>query len=157
SGDLYSPLMLFDDLDADGAAEMVVISHEALWTFDTEDGQLEFTARYAPMIRTYMASVASVKLAPTDPHPALVTTNPHIPGLKAVTQDGRSRAETLWKVVVGAKEDQYQSAIRIGPGGPDVVSDLDADGRYEVLASIANEHGDRSQHLVVFDAATGGR
>jgi hypothetical protein len=26
AGDLYSPLMLFDDLDADGAAEMVVIS-----------------------------------------------------------------------------------------------------------------------------------
>ena len=29
AGDFYSPLMLFDDLDADGAAEMVVISHEA--------------------------------------------------------------------------------------------------------------------------------
>src|SRR4051812_27430565 len=50
-GDFYSPLMLFDDLDADGAAEMVVISHEALWTFDTEDGRLKFHARYAPMIR----------------------------------------------------------------------------------------------------------
>ena len=38
--------MLFDDLDADGAVEMVVISHEALWTFDTENGRQEFTARY---------------------------------------------------------------------------------------------------------------
>ena len=98
-----------------------------------------------------------MKLSPTDPHPSLVMINPHIPGLKAVRQDGRSRAETLWKVVVGGKEDQYQSAIRIVPGGPDVVSDLDGDGRYEVLASITNEHGDRSQHLVVFDAATGRR
>jgi outer membrane protein assembly factor BamB len=157
SGDLYSPLMFFDDLDADGAAEMVVISHEALWSFDTEGGRLEFTARYAPMIRTYAASVASVKLAPTDPHPALVMINPHIPGLRAVRQDGQTRAETLWTVVVGGKEDQYQSAVRIGPGGPDVVSDLDGDGRYEVLASITNEHGDRSTHLVVYDAATGRR
>src|SRR5207302_7299141 len=36
AGALYSPLMLFDDLDADGAVEMAVISHEALWSFDTE-------------------------------------------------------------------------------------------------------------------------
>ena len=55
-GDFYSPLMLFDDLDADGAVEMAVISHEALWSFDTETGRQEFTARYAPMIRTYMAA-----------------------------------------------------------------------------------------------------
>ena len=54
-GDFYSPLMLFDDLDADGAVEMVVISHEALWTFDTETGRQKFAARYAPMIRTYYA------------------------------------------------------------------------------------------------------
>ena len=83
--------------------------------------------------------------------------NPHLPGLKAVRQDGKSQASTLWKVVVGGKEDQYQSAVRITPGGPDVVSDLDGDGRSEVLASITNEHGDRSQHLVVFDASTGRR
>ena len=156
-GDFYSPLMLFDDLDADGAVEMVVISHEALWTFDTENGRQEFTARYAPMIRTYMATDRLGEARPADPHPSLVMINPHIPGLKAVRQDGRSQASTLWKVVVGGKEDQYQSAIRIAPGGPDVVSDLDGDGRYEVLASITNEHGDRSQHLVVFDASTGRR
>jgi hypothetical protein len=156
-GDFYSPLMLFDDVDTDGAIEMVVISHEALWTFDTENGRQEFTGRYAPMIRTYMAQIASVKLSPTDRYPSLVMINPHLPGLKAVRQDGRSRAATLWKVVVGGKEDQYQSAVRILPGGPDIVYDLDGDGRYEVSASITNEHGDRFQHLVVFDASTGRR
>src|SRR5262249_42664485 len=117
----------------------------------------EFRGGSAPMIRTYSASVASVKLAPTDPHPSLVMINPHIPGLRAVRQDGRSRAETAWKVVVGEKEDQYQTSVKVGPGGPDVAPDLDGDGRYELLASIANEHGDRTQHLVVFDAATGER
>lgn len=157
AGDLYSPLMLFDDLDADGALEMVIISHEALWSFDTENGRQEFTARYAPMIRTYMATIASVKLSRADSCPALVMINPHIPGLEAVRQDGRSGASTLWRVVVGGKEDQYQSAIRIAPGGSDAVSDLDGDGRFEILASITNEHGDRSAHLVVFDATTGGR
>jgi outer membrane protein assembly factor BamB len=83
--------------------------------------------------------------------------NPHLPGLQAVRQDGRSQATTIWRVVVGGKEDQYQSTIRIAPGGADVAADLDADGRYELLASITNEHGDRKQHLVIFDAATGKR
>ena len=83
--------------------------------------------------------------------------NPHLPGLKAIRQDGKTEAKVLWKVVVGEKEDQYQSAIKIAPGGPDVVTDLDGDGRYEVVASITNEHGDRAQHLVVFDASTGRR
>jgi outer membrane protein assembly factor BamB len=156
-GDFYSPLMLFDDLDGDGAVEMVVISHEALWTFDTENGEQELTARYAPMIRTYYASIASAKLSPADRNPALVMINPHLPGLEAVRQDGKLQASRLWKVVVGGKEDQYQSAIRITPGGPDVVADLDGDGRPEVLASITNEHGDGLPHLVVFDAATGRR
>jgi outer membrane protein assembly factor BamB len=156
-GEFYSPLMLFDDLDGDGALEMVVVSHEGLWSFDTDSGRLEFTAQYAPAIRTYSAAIASVKLAHDDAHPSLVMINPHIPGLEAVRQDGRSRASRLWKAVVGEKEDQYQSAIQIAPGATDVVADLDGDGRYEVLASITNEHGDGSRHLVVFDASNGAR
>jgi hypothetical protein len=154
-GDFYSPIMLFDDLDGDGVVEMAVISHEALWSFDTGTGRQEFAARYAPMIRTYNATVASVKLAKSDLRPSLVMINPHLPGLEAVRQEGRSQATRIWKVVIGGKEDQYQSTIRIAPGGADVAADLDADGRYELLASIMNEHGDRKQHLVIFDAATG--
>ncbi len=157
TGNLYSPLILFDDLDADGAVEMAVISHEGLWSFDTENGRLELAAQYAPSIRTYMATIASVRLSPADPYPALVMINPHLPGLKAVRQDGKSRATTLWKVVVGGAEDQYQVGVRIRPGGPDVVADLDGDRRYEIIATIIGEHGDRSRHLVVFDAATGRR
>src|SRR5262249_46827965 len=39
--------------------------------------------------------------------------------------------------------------------GPGLVYDLENDGRYQVLASIKNEHGDGTTHLVVFDARTG--
>jgi outer membrane protein assembly factor BamB len=156
-GDFYAPLMLFDDLDGDGTDEMAVISHEALWTFDIENGRQKFYARYAPMIRTYYATIASLKLSSADPHPTLVMINPHLPGLKAIWQDGRTQATTLWKVVVGGKEDQYQSAIKIEPGAPDLVYDLDGDGRYEVVATIIDEHDDHATHLVVFDAATGRR
>src|SRR5262249_58328067 len=110
-GDFYSPIMLFDDLDGDGAVEMAVISHEALWSFDTETGRQEFAARYAPMIRTYNATVASVKLATSDPRPSLVMINPHLPGLEAVRQDGQSQATRIWKVVIGGTGGPYQSAV----------------------------------------------
>src|SRR5262249_18777557 len=93
----------------------------------------------------------------TDVYPSLVMINPHIPGLEAVRQDGRSSASTLWKVVIGGKEDQYQSAIKIDSGGFDVVYDLGGDGRHQIAAAIVNEHGDGSALLVLFDAATGAR
>src|SRR5205807_2328558 len=84
---------------------------------DPETGRQKFNARYGPAIRSYDATIAAVKLAPGDAHPALVMINPKIPGLRAVRLDGKTRAETLWKVVVGPLEDQYQPAVRITPGG----------------------------------------
>lgn len=156
-GGLYAPLILFADLDADGAAEMVVISHEEIWTFDPATGAQKFNARYGPSIRTYVSTIAVVKLAPGDTHPSLVMINPMIPGLRAVRLDGKSRAETLWKVVVGPLEDQYQPAVKIAPGGADVAYDLNGDGRYHLAASVFNERGDGKQHLLLFDARTGSR
>src|SRR5207253_6303392 len=116
-----------------------------------------FHASYGPSIRTYYATVAAIKLQPRDASPALVMINPHLPGLKAVSQDGKTFARELWKVVIGAKEDQYQKNVTIAPAGPGLVYDLENDGRYQVLASIKNEHGDGKTHLVVFDARTGKR
>ena len=94
-GALYSPLMLFADMDADGRDEMVVISHEQIWTFDTETGRQKFYAAYSPQIRTYSATIAAVRLRPDDPTPSLVMVNPHIPGLKVVRQDGKTAAAPL--------------------------------------------------------------
>ena len=156
-GILYAPRLLFSDLDADGRDEMVVISHEEIWTFDTETGSQKFHAQYSPNIRTYSGTIAAIKLAPHDPHPTLVMINPHIPGLKAVQQDGRTAATTLWKVVVGKQEDQYQAKVRIVPGGADCVYDLNGDDRYEIVASITNEHDDEKTHLTVFDTRDGKR
>ena len=59
--------------------------------------------------------------------------------------------------MIGGKEDQYQKNITITPAGPGLVYDLENDGRYQVLATIKNEHGDGNSHLVVFDAPTGKR
>src|SRR5205807_3470235 len=124
---------------------------------DPETGRQKFNARYGPAIRSYDATIAAVKLAPGDAHPALVMINPKIPGLRAVRLDGKTRAETLWKVVVGPLEDQYQPAVRITPGGSDVAYDLTGDGRHVLAASITNERGDGKQRLALFDARTGKR
>jgi hypothetical protein len=157
TGVFYAPLILFADLDGDGRAEMVVISHEQIWAFDPERGRQTFYSGHGPSIRTYMATVAAIKLQPNDVCPALVMINPHLPGLRAVQQDGKTFARQLWKVVVGGKEDQYQKHVTIAPAGPALVYDLQNDGRYQILASIKNEHGDGQTHLVIFDARTGKR
>jgi hypothetical protein len=157
TGVVYAPLLLFADLDGDGSDELVVISHEQVWAFDPRTGRQTFFAAYSPSIRTYSATVAAVKLRPDDRCPALVMINPHLPGLKAVRQDGKTSASELWKVVVGGREDQYQKQVTVAPAGPGLVYDLDNDGRYLVLASIKNEHADGQGHLVVFDARTGRR
>jgi hypothetical protein len=44
--------------------------------------------------------------------------------LKAVSQDGKTFARELWKVVVGGTEDQYQKNLTITPAGPGLVYDL---------------------------------
>jgi outer membrane protein assembly factor BamB len=157
TGVFYSPLILVADLDGDGREEVVIISHEQVWAFDPKDGRQKFYAAYAPSIRTYMATVTVVKLKPTDACPALVMINPSLPGLKAVSQDGKTFARELWKVVVGGKEDQYQKRVTVAPAGTSLVYDLDNDGHYLVLASVKNEHGDGATRLVVLDAGTGRR
>jgi hypothetical protein len=157
TGVFYAPLILFADLDGDGTAEMVVISHEQIWAFDPRTGKQTFYADYAPSIRTYYATIAAIKLRPQDTCPALVMINPHLPGLRAIRQDGKTFARELWKVVIGGKEDQYQKQVTISPVGPGLVYDLENDGRFQILASIKNEHGDGKTHLVVFEAQTGKR
>src|SRR5262245_2838142 len=157
TGVFYSPIFLFADLDGDGRDELVVIGHEQIWVFDPDAGAQKFYTAYGPSIRTYLATVAAVKLQPGDARPALVMINPSLPGLKAVAQDGKSSAHELWKVVIGGKEDQYQKLVTVGPAGTSLVYDLNRDGRNVVLVSIKNEHGDGESRLVIFEASTGRR
>lgn len=157
TGVVYSPLLLFADLDADGEAELVVISHEQVWTFDTQTGQRKLTARYSGQIRTYYATIAAVKLNPNDKFLSLVMINPHLPGLKVISQDGATFAKEHWKVVIGGLEDQYQKHVTVGPAGPDLLYDLHRDGRYLIFVSVKNEHHDGATSLVIFDAKSGHR
>lgn len=157
SGDVYSPLILMADLNNDGDDEVVVISHETVWTFDTKSGQPLLRATYSPSIRTYYATIAAIKLSPTDRYPTLVMINPHLPGLKAVEQDGKTTARQLWKVVIGGQEDQYQKKVTINPAGPSLVYDLNRDGHYLLFASIKNEQSDGAVSLSIFDTRTGRR
>ena len=98
-----------------------------------------------------------MKLSPSRPAPALVMINPHLPGLKAVRQDGRTQATVLWKVVVGEKEDQYQSAIRIAPGGRMSSPTSTATAGTRSWRRSRTSTATARKHLVVFDASTGRR
>jgi hypothetical protein len=157
TGVFYAPLILFADLDGDDHAEMVVISHEQIWAFDPDSGRQTFYSSYGPSIRTYMATIAAIKIQPKDVCPTLVMINPFLPGLKAVQQNGKTFARELWKVVVGGREDQYQKRVTLTPAGPALVYDLEHNGSYQILVSIKNEHEDGRTFLVVFEALTGKR
>ena len=157
TGVFYSPLILIADMDGDGREEMAVVSHEQLWAFDSTNGRQTRIAAYGSSIRTYMATVAVVKLRPEDTSPAVVMINPSLPGLKAIGQDGKTFARELWKVVIGGVEDQYQKRVTVAPAGTSLVYDLSNDGRYMILVAIKNEHGDGETHVVFFDARTGER
>jgi outer membrane protein assembly factor BamB len=157
TGVIYSPIFLFADLAGDGRQDMVVVSHEQIWAFDVRTGRQSFYSAYVPSIRTYWATIAAVKLEPHDPRPALVMINPHLPGLKAVRQDGKANAQELWKKVIGTKEDQYQKQVSISAAGSALVYDLNNDGHFFALVSIENEHGDGQSHLGVFDTRNGER
>ncbi|MCC7265396.1 MAG: VCBS repeat-containing protein, partial [Candidatus Latescibacteria bacterium] len=56
-----------------------------------------------------------------------------------------------------AKEDQYQSQVKIEGGAPDPFVDLDGDGQIEMLAAITNEYGDGRTWLAIFGADQGER
>jgi hypothetical protein len=60
------------------------------------------------------------------------------------------KASHLWR-----DENNFGGQTRIGQLLPGLVYDLENDGRFQILASIKNEHGDGNTHLVVFEARTG--
>ncbi|MCC7264534.1 MAG: hypothetical protein IT369_18635, partial [Candidatus Latescibacteria bacterium] len=100
-GTIYAPLHLIADMDGDGRAEMVMLSHEQLWVYDLETSQRRWYGQWNPrIIRTYWAHTAALPLKAGQP-PALLMINPHLPGLKVVEQDGQTARER-WRVVVGA-------------------------------------------------------
>ncbi|MSR83022.1 MAG: VCBS repeat-containing protein [Candidatus Latescibacteria bacterium] len=155
-GAIYAPLHLIADMDGDGRAEMVMISHEQLWIYDLETSQRQMYSQWTPhTIRTYWANTAALPLK-AGARPSLLMINPHLPGLKVVDQDGQS-AHELWKLVIGGKEDQYQPLIKIEGSSPDPFIDLDGDGEIEMLVAITNEHGDGKTWLVIFGADQGER
>ena len=154
-GTIYAPLQLIADMNGDGGADMVMISHEAMWVYDLASGKRLMQGSWGPSIRTYWAATAAVPLAAGE-LPSLLMINPFIPGVQVVTQDGAT-ARSKWKQVVGDKENQYQAKVKIDRAAPDPFVDLDGDGQIEILAAVTNEHGDDKSHLVIFGSRTGVR
>lgn len=154
-GVIYSPLHLIADMDGDGRAEMVIISHEQAWLFDLETSERKAYYHWQPQIRTYMAQAAALPLKPGE-LPSLLIINRSLPGVEVISQDGKT-ARRKWKAVVGPIEDQYQPVIEIQGGAPDPFMDLNGDGSIEIITAVLNEHGDNLTHLVLFSADDGKR
>ena len=83
--------------------------------------------------------------------------NPHLPGLKAIEQDGKSLPTNFGRLSSATARTNTKSGVSIEPVAPGLVYDLENNGHYVILASIKNEHGDGQARLVVFDALSGER
>ena len=155
TGTVCAPRFFFADYNLDGRTELIVVSHQQAWFYNVETGRQELSVKWPPLIRTYSASLAMLPATPSA-RPSLFSINPHIPGVERVDiVNGETRV--VWHQVVGGKEDQYQTAVKIAPGAADPFLDLAGDGHLFVLAKVTNEHQDEKSCLVVFDAATGAR
>ncbi|MBI3118496.1 MAG: VCBS repeat-containing protein, partial [Candidatus Hydrogenedentes bacterium] len=153
-GVIYSPRHFFADYDQDGETELVMVSHQKAFFFDSAKNALELEVGW-PQIRTYNATLAMLPVGPGEA-PSLLSINPHIPGVERV--DVRyGQAEVVWRQVVAEQEDQYQTQVKIAPGAPDPFLDLDGSGKVYIVASVTNERNDGLVHLNIFDAANGNR
>ncbi len=157
-GMIYAPIHALADIDGDGQVEMLMVGHEQLWAYDLKTQEREFRTTWRPegRIRSYSATIGVMPLKRGE-LPALLLISPHIPGVEVVRQDGKGNSSILWKKAVYAREDQYQTDVKIRPGAPNPFMDLDGDGQLEIMASVTNEHKDDKARLVIFDADNGER
>jgi hypothetical protein len=153
-GNIFGAQFLTADADGDGADDLIFVSMEQAWVYDLHAGSRKMYYHWGQGIRTYSAYVAARRL---QDNLILTMINPHLPGLESVALEKDGSTRLLWKQVAGDTEDQYQQTLKLAPACSDPLVDLDADGRFEILTRITNEHGDQKSYLVVFDSQTGRR
>ncbi len=156
-GVIYAPIHALADIDGDGQAEILMISHEQLWAYDLKTQERKFYTTWRDeKIRSYSANIGILPLKRGE-LPSLLLISPHIPGVEVVRQDGKGKSSIVWKKLVFPTDDQYQPEVKIGPGAPNPFMDIDNDGYLEIMASVSNEHKDGKTRLVIFNADNGDR
>jgi outer membrane protein assembly factor BamB len=154
-GEIFAPQFMIDDVDGDGAPDMVMVSMQEIWVYDMATGQLKEHAKWEPHYRSYTATLGLIHPKGSK-RPLLLSVTRNLPGVEALRWEDK-HAEVVWRDIIGGVADEYQLVFAAKPGAPDSFIDLDGDGSVEIVALIHNEHKDGHDRLVVYDSGTGTR
>ncbi len=145
----FTPELVMADMDADGALEIVVVTYDRAYAFETDSGTPSMEA-YWDSGRNYGEII--VTDIDDDPHLELVVHAYQLrEHLSVLDNDGKSM-RLLWDNFF---EQNYPGDDKEYAPCANSVQDFDGDGRHEVLLSLYNDTGDNRWHVLLVDALTG--
>ena len=151
--DVFMPLCVVDDIDADGVQEICVATHYRVMIYEGTTGRKETELRYHSS-RNYgwfgLVDVDAdgqqelITLADFQSHFDVLNYDPALPE--------PDRLSVRWRRDI---EEQIERRERWPQIGPRPLADVTGDGLPEIVVNLFNEHGDEQWHVVVLDARDG--
>jgi hypothetical protein len=149
--EVYEMLWTIGDVDADGALDVVFMTHYRVVVYDGQTGKKKSTIAWDVGRNYGQMSLANVDGEPGDEIVVVVDSPPHVDLLKYAPEKGKLVWQTRY-VTDAQVLLPIDVRLYIIPNG---VVDVDGDGRVEIVYNLYNHGGDRRWHVVIRDALTG--
>ena len=144
----WDPNVLVVDVDADGQLDIVVATHYRILVFDGATGETKMQLQYHGYRNYGWFGAANID---DDPYPEFGVVADFSMHSEVIDNDGT--ALTL-RWLRDIQPDPAQSTKVVRPK-PQALVDVDGDGRFELVYSVYNDHGDGQWHIVGVDALSG--
>ncbi|HQO33598.1 MAG TPA: VCBS repeat-containing protein [bacterium] len=145
----FVPEMLLADMDGDEQQEIVVVTYDRMYVYETSDGRPSMFCLWESG-RNYGELVA--ENIDNDPYPELIMHAYELREHLSVLDNDGKNLTLLWDHFF---EQNYPIDNKDYFCCENSVQDFDGDGRKEVLLSLYNDTGDERWHVLVVDAITG--
>lgn len=144
----WDPNVLVVDVDADGQLDIVVATHYRILVFDGATGETKMQLQYHGYRNYGWFGAANID---DDPYPEFGVVADFSMHAEVIDNDG---TELTLRWLRDIQPDPSQSTKVVRPK-PQALVDVDSDGRFELVYSIYNDHGDGQWHVVGVDALSG--
>lgn len=145
---LFHPLPIVGDFDADGRQEIAVLPWYELLIFDAETGKIKDRQRFCEGRAYGFLGVYDLNGDGLSEFVVQADYAKHV----AVLGYKDGKLAVLWRKDIELGFGNPQKVLRVGP---DPVADVDGDGKREVLINAYNDSGDGHWHVTVHDGMTG--
>ncbi len=145
----YPPPIAVADLDLDGSMEVFLATFERIYSFDGLTGRQEMLA-YSPGINRNYGTMVATNLD-EDPYPEIALLAPNLNEHLWIVDNDGSRLTQIWDrfFEYSYPDDLVEIKVTV-----DSVSDVDGDGRKEIVFSFFNQSADARWHTLIWDALT---